>query len=208
MAEETGFIQRWSRRKIDTKSEIKEEVKNNIDSELINIDKKEIESSFVTSPTSEILSSPASGTEEYKTDEDMVPLEQLTEDSDYSGFLSPRVSEALRKQALRKLFHLPFLNVVDGLDDYAEDFTSFASLGDIIPHEMKRMLEREKEKELAEAKEAEEKEKLTLNDDLNDMPDAKIELSKEEYDVFEHQVVIDEPNLINQKEKHKNDKLN
>ncbi|HSS63664.1 MAG TPA: DUF3306 domain-containing protein, partial [Gammaproteobacteria bacterium] len=37
-------------------------------------------------------------------DEDMPPLESLNEDSDYSGFLSPGVSESLRKLALRKMF--------------------------------------------------------------------------------------------------------
>ena len=34
------------------------------------------------------------------TDADMPPLESLTEDSDYSGFLSPKVSEDLRRSAL------------------------------------------------------------------------------------------------------------
>ena len=34
----------------------------------------------------------------------------------------------------------------DGLDDYAEDFTSFAGLGDIVTHEMRRMFEKQKDK--------------------------------------------------------------
>jgi hypothetical protein len=84
------------------------------------------------------------------TDDDMPPIESLTEDSDYSVFLSPKVSEALRQQALQKLFRMTRFNVCDGLDDYAEDFTQFAGLGDIVTHEMRHMLERQKEK-LAEA---------------------------------------------------------
>ncbi len=80
------------------------------------------------------------------TDADMPPIESLTEDSDYSVFLSPRVSETLRQQALQKLFGLNRFNVCDGLDDYAEDFTNFAGLGDIVTHEMRRMLEKQKEK--------------------------------------------------------------
>ena len=80
------------------------------------------------------------------TDDDMPPIESLTEDSDYSVFLSPKVSEALRQQALQKLFRMTQFNVCDGLDDYAEDFTQFAGLGDIVTHEMRQMLERQKEK--------------------------------------------------------------
>jgi hypothetical protein len=76
------------------------------------------------------------------TDADMPPLESLEEDSDYSGFLSPKVSEALRKAALRKLFSQSRFNAVDGLDDYAEDYTRFEPLGNVVTHEMRRMLER------------------------------------------------------------------
>ena len=62
------------------------------------------------------------------SDADMPPLASLGPDSDYSGFLSPGVSEELRRLALRKLFHSPIFNVTDGLDDYDDDFTSFEVL--------------------------------------------------------------------------------
>lgn len=75
------------------------------------------------------------------TDEDMPPLETLGESSDYSGFLSPEVSEGLRRLALRKLFHGSDFNVCDGLDDYAEDFTSFAKLGDLVTADMRFQME-------------------------------------------------------------------
>ncbi len=74
------------------------------------------------------------------TDADMPPLESLDESSDYSGFLSEQVSEVLRRQALRKLFHLESFNVCDGLDDYADDFTSFTKLGDIITADMRHQM--------------------------------------------------------------------
>lgn len=61
-------------------------------------------------------------------DADMPPLESLGPESDYSGFMSPEVSEELRRLALRKLFHSPLYNITDGLDDYDDDFTSFAVL--------------------------------------------------------------------------------
>lgn len=81
------------------------------------------------------------------SDEDMPPLESLTEDSDYSGFFSPGVSEHLRRAALRKLFSSAKLNVVDGLDDYAEDYRSFEALGDIITSDMRFDMERKAERE-------------------------------------------------------------
>ncbi len=83
------------------------------------------------------------------TDEDMPPVESLDEHSDYSAFLSPKVSEELRQVALRKLFKLPDFNTRDGLDDYDEDYTSFSELGGTVTHDMRRMLEREKEGLLA-----------------------------------------------------------
>lgn len=93
--------------------------------------------------------------ESQPSDEDMPPVDSLNEESDYSGFLSPKVSEQLRQLALRKLFHSTAFNVCDGLDDYAEDFTQFEALGDVITadlrHQMELEEERKKEQELAES---------------------------------------------------------
>jgi hypothetical protein len=76
------------------------------------------------------------------TDADMPPIESLSEDSDVSGFLSPGVSDDLRRAALRKLFLNPKFNVCDGLDDYCQDFTKFEPLGDIITADMRFEMER------------------------------------------------------------------
>lgn len=65
------------------------------------------------------------------------PLESLDEHSDYSAFLSPEVSEHLQRLALRKLFHSAKFNLTDGLDDYAEDYRSFAALGDVVTADMR-----------------------------------------------------------------------
>ena len=79
----------------------------------------------------------------------MPPVETLDADSDYTQFLSPGVSDDLRRQALRELYSQPDFNITDGLNDYDEDYTQFAGLGSLVTHEMKRMLERELEKEHA-----------------------------------------------------------
>ena len=88
------------------------------------------------------------------TDQDMPPLASLTADSDYSGFLSSKVSEALRRAALRKLFHGAQFNVIDEMDDYAEDFSTFTALGDFITSDMRHMLEVEARKQAEAAKRA------------------------------------------------------
>ncbi|HKJ10288.1 MAG TPA: DUF3306 domain-containing protein [Gammaproteobacteria bacterium] len=49
-------------------------------------------------------------------------LETLSESSDVSAFLGPKVEEKLRRLALRKLFHMPKFNIRDGLDDYDDDY--------------------------------------------------------------------------------------
>jgi hypothetical protein len=87
------------------------------------------------------------------TDEDLPPLESLDEHSDYSGCMSPRVSEALRKQALRKLFRSQKFNYICELDDYIDDYTSFPALGDVVTADMKHAAERLLKKQL-EAEEA------------------------------------------------------
>ena len=89
---------------------------------------------------------PAVAEEEVLTDADMPSLDSLDEDSDYSGFLSSGVSEELRRRALRKLFSSAVFNIPDGLDDYDDDFTTFAALGDIVTADMRHQQEMEAER--------------------------------------------------------------
>lgn len=87
--------------------------------------------------------SPALKEVEEKTDTDMPPIESLDANSDYMQFLSPKVSERLRRAALRKLFHLPQYNVMDGLDTYIADCRNYTPLGDIITADMRYQMERQ-----------------------------------------------------------------
>ncbi len=61
---------------------------------------------------------------------ELPPLESLTPESDFSAFMHKQVDEKLRRAALKKLFADPAFNVVDGLDDYAEDFTQLETLAE------------------------------------------------------------------------------
>ena len=74
------------------------------------------------------------------TDADMPSIDELDEHADVSGFFSPGVSEELRRLALRKIFHLPSFNLRDGLDDYDDDFTRFAALGDTLTADIRHRI--------------------------------------------------------------------
>ena len=76
----------------------------------------------------------------------MPDIDSLTDDSDFTGFMSPGVSDELRNIALRKLFHAPVFNIRDGLDEYDEDYTSFEKLGDIVTCDMKHQIEVQEQK--------------------------------------------------------------
>jgi len=54
---------------------------------------------------------------------DLPPLDQLTMDSDFRGFFHPKVSDDVRRAALKKLFSDPHFNVMDGLDVYIDDYS-------------------------------------------------------------------------------------
>ena len=100
----------------------------------------------------------AAAPERVLTDADMPPLESLDEASDFSGFLSQGVSDELRRMALRKLFAQPSFNVLDGLNDYDEDYTKLAPLGDTITYQMRQWMERDRKKledEAAQARDGE-----------------------------------------------------
>lgn len=87
-------------------------------------------------------SPPASGAAPAEATPLLPDLDLLGGDSDYSAFLQPGVDLLLRRRALRKLFHSPKFNVLDGLDDYMGDYTNFEKLGDVVTADMRHQLER------------------------------------------------------------------
>ena len=116
-AGDDSFLSRWSRRKQGLR--------------------EEAESDPAPAPAAGVPEPEPETAEPVLRDEDMPPLESIDQTRDVSPFLSRGVSEKLRRQALRRLFALPGFNVRDGLDDYDEDYRSFAALGDIVTSDMK-----------------------------------------------------------------------
>ena len=118
------FLARWSRRKCEAREQGE--------------GAREAESP----PASSAPEPPAEPVPRVLTDADMPPLDSLRFDDDWSGFLSPGVSEQLRGEALRRLFSSPELNVTDGLDSYSGDYTAFEALGDTVTADMRHRIER------------------------------------------------------------------
>lgn len=124
--DETSFLQRWSQRKLQQR----------------NRSHRPPESSQQTERGADVgAPKPASAQE-------LPSIDDLGENSEVSMFLAEGVSEAIKRQALRKLFHLDKFNVVDGLDDYAEDYTSFQPLGNVMTAHQRLREEREKLRQL------------------------------------------------------------
>ena len=115
------------------------------------------------------------------TDADMPDIETLTEDSDFSGFMSAGVSDELRNLALRKLFQAPVFNIRDGLDEYDGDYTYFEKLGDIVTCDMKHQIEMQEQK-LREAleQESESEAEQDVDADLEEIEDVEDETEAEE----------------------------
>ena len=77
------------------------------------------------------------------TDTDLPDPQTLADDSDYSGFLSPRVSQELRRLALRRLFRSARFNNPCQLNEYGGNYTQFIPLGDTVTVEMRHRLAEE-----------------------------------------------------------------
>lgn len=144
----TSFASRWSQRKLEN---------SKADLDLTDTDQAENLSAEEETEEQRLEKLNA------LTDEDMPDVETLNEDSDYSGFMSKNVSEALRKMALQKLFHGKSYNITDGLDEYDGNYTSFDKLDpNTITCDMKHLLQVEAKKLLLAEKEKEEAESLAL----------------------------------------------
>lgn len=85
-----------------------------------------VPASAVPVPATAVAAAPAHVAEEPPAAREvpaLPPIESLTHDSDFSAFMQPKVDEAIKRAALKKLFTDPRFNVMDGLDIYVGDYT-------------------------------------------------------------------------------------
>ncbi len=109
------------------------------------------------------------------------PLEQPeatpqdTGASERPAWQDPELDKTSRRQALRDIFQKPGIGQPDGLDEYERDYNyhNFAKLGDVVTHEMRRLLEKQAE-QLAAAAEADPDKQSTTKPDISDAEDNKL----------------------------------
>lgn len=65
----------------------------------------------------------------------------LTEDSEY------QLEQDLQRLALNKVFQQNRFSMLDGLNEYDDDFTSFSARGELITHDMLRTAKRSLEQQ-------------------------------------------------------------
>ena len=124
------FVSRWSKRKQEARHRVEPADSTGVNNDAVSVD-------------ADGAGDHPQVTESRLTDADMPDIDSLDYDSDYRDFLSPGVSDQLRKLALRKLFHNEVFNIRDGLDEYDDDFTHFEKLGSIVTSDMRHQMEME-----------------------------------------------------------------
>ena len=168
-----GLLRRWSQRKLESRSEARDTEPCDTESRDTKArnakprykeqrqsggsvgnseftDQNEADQRFVSVPVAKLPTGETLNDNQENQQVQLPDVESLTADSDMAAFFTEQVSDALRKTALRKIFRLGKFNICDGLDDYAEDYTNFEPLGNIITADLRLRLERERIKALAE----------------------------------------------------------
>lgn len=159
---EHGLLKRWSKRKLRSGRAAE-------DGEPAREDEPDsIADAGGTAPPPEHREADAGPDEPVKTDADMPDLDTIDEATNMSDFFSPGVSEQLRNQALRRLFRMSKFNVVDGLDDYNENFRNFAPLGDMVTSDMRHRLEMDEQRRQEAADAGHDEEELADQTPLED----------------------------------------
>ena len=118
MADDTGFLSRWSRRKVAVREGQAPPADPPADPPL---------PQPATDPTAPELAAETGSPAVVRSAPEPAPLTlddvaQLTRESDYGAFVSPKVAPEVRNAALKKLFTDPHFNVMDGLDIYIDDY--------------------------------------------------------------------------------------
>lgn len=146
---EDSFLARWSRRKHQAEHGIP--VDENGPAETpVDTDTQPPEAGTDT-PAGEAA---AAAPDTEPADTDLPHPDTLDRNSDFSVYLTRRVSSAFRRAAMRRLFSSPEFNVRDGLDDYDGDYTQFQSLGNTVTAHMRHHAERLRQRDEDKAAQA------------------------------------------------------
>ena len=128
MAHDDGFFSRWSRRKNDVR-------------EGRALDEPSRPAIQLTQPAAAASAPLAHAPTQVETPNaqpapTLVDVQQLTPDSDFTGFMARGVAPDVKNAAMKKLFADPHFNVMDRMDIYIDDYTQ----SDPLPMAMLRQM--------------------------------------------------------------------
>jgi len=132
MADEEGFVQRWSRRKSAAREQTRPAEREPArETEREGADAAPAPAAQGPAPPAE---APGRRDPEAPVDVDSLPdIESLTYESDYTAFMRKGVPAELRKRALQRLWRSdPVLANLDGLVEYGEDYTKIGTAKQVV----------------------------------------------------------------------------
>ncbi len=118
MANDDGFLSRWSRRKTDVRQgkPLDEPVPL---APAASVRGSEEPARSVTTPTANAAAHDPDNKQPLTLDD----VQQLTPESDYTDFMARGVAPDVKNAAMKKLFTDPHFNVMDRMDVYIDDYT-------------------------------------------------------------------------------------
>jgi len=125
MANDDGFLSRWSRRKADVREgrpldePLQPEVK-----------------AVAPVAASPVVHAAETETPNAQPSPTLADVQQLTPDSDFTGFMARGVAPDVKNAAMRKLFADPHFNVMDRMDIYIDDYTQSDPLPVVMLRQM------------------------------------------------------------------------
>jgi hypothetical protein len=133
MADEAGFLSRWSRRKVQVREGVA--VPPTPPAALpVQAPPTAVAAVAEVSARVEPAEPPPAAPQPAAPTLDDVA--SLTRESDYARFVAPGVDGDVRNAALKKLFGDPHFNVMDGLDTYIDDYGKPSPLPDSVLRQM------------------------------------------------------------------------
>lgn len=123
MSEDSGFLSRWSRRKVQARQgAVLEEPSPPPVEPAIAVATPLAPAAALPAQSVDASTAPSEAALPKPPPPTLADVAALTRESDFSRFVAPGVDGEVKNAALKKLFGDPHFNVMDGLDTYIDDY--------------------------------------------------------------------------------------
>ncbi len=162
----SNFIQRWSKNKSESQSEATE---STLQAEVV--DTFSNDTVIEESVDNECQPLPS-----------MSDVDSLESHSSLAGFLAKGVEKSIKKAAMKKIFLSSDFNVLDGLTDYDQDFSSVGSLPAEVAQNLRKWIKEEEEIEPQSVTEPlmEENDEIASHNEMSDGEESLLPTDPEE----------------------------